>query len=121
MEIKQNDVNCNETSNPSQQRNTDSENYRSVMYISRNKFLKKYHFPATIFDKYIETGRLPFHRTGKTVEVEEYRTLETLRRIELENAEAVRVQSIKNQVAKPVPIVVTDIKGLKIRRKKLDA
>jgi len=121
MEKMQNNVISNETSTSLQEQDTENQKHRPVKYISRNKFLQKYNFPATIFDRYISTGRLPFHRAGKVIEVEEYSTLETLRQIELENAEVARTQSIKKPVAKPMPIVLTGVQGIKIRRKKLDA
>lgn len=119
MENTQNKITYNETDIALQQDNAENHNLCLVQYISRNKFLKKYHFPATIFDNYIETGRLPFHKISKTVEVEEYRTLAILRDIETKNAEAAKVKAnVKPDVKSPVPIILNT--SVKIRRKKLD-
>ena len=121
MEKKYNEGIYSVTGIGTQLQSAERQSVNTVKYMSRNKFLIKYGFSATIFDKYIETGRIPFHRTGKVVEVEENRTLEILKKIETENADVARAQSIKNPIVKPVPIVVTGENGVKIRRKKLDA
>ena len=93
---------------------------KPIMYMSRNKFLKKYGFSAVIFDTYVKEGRIPYHRTGKVIEVEENSTLAILRIIEIENAEAAQSKSVRQPVVKPKQIVLNN-GGIKIRRRKLDA
>ncbi len=120
MNINQHILTGNENSMTlSKQHDTDCIS-NPIMYMSRNKFLKKYGFSAVIFDTYVEEGRIPYHRTGKVIEVEEYSTLAILRKIETENAEAAQIKSVRQPVVKPKPIVFND-GGIKIRRRKLDA
>lgn len=119
MNNNQNILTCNEDSTTLTKQNATECTCNPIMYMSRNKFLKKYGFSAVIFDTYVEEGRIPYHRTGKVIEVEEYGTLAILNRIGTENAEAAQTKSVRKPVVTPEPIVLNNV-GIKIRRKKLD-
>ncbi len=121
MENREYELNDTISTNTLEPLNDSNMNSRPVMYMSRNKFLKKYGLSAVIFDTYFKSGLFPFLRTGKVIEIEEYRTLEILKEIETENAEVVRKKHENQPVSLGVPIVLADRKGIKIRRKKLDA